>query len=736
MIPQRLTQLHQWVCWNYETREGKTTKVPYQPSGEKAESDNRSTWSDFDTVQAAAHNFSGIGIMCADGLAGLDLDHCIENGEFTEQAQDFIGRMNTYTEVTPSGEGARCLFFGELPEKGRKKGNVEVYNSGRFFTVTGNHVEGTPETIENREAEIAEIHAEIFGLSKKKTETKTQGPPQPGKTTITDDVLIRMMDEGINDAVLTRLWKGDIRDYSSQSEADLAFCSKLAGWSAGRERIDRLYRASKLLRPKWDIVHSGDGLTYGQMTLDKAMSRNDVKWGDTSEQPSEPAEPSSGPPEIPCQPQRGLWIDRYVDYSRYWACNSYDGYHLASGLWVLSTVAARRVVAHMGFTVNTSLYIILCGETSVYKKSTVATLAIDFLRHCGLDHLLVQDVVTPQKLIQDMAGYLNLEKLQEESPEYQEKAINNFAFAGQRGWYYDEFDDALQSLTQRDGTMAPYKALFRSLYNCPETYKYGTKSTGTDVISKPYLSLLGSATPQAVKPFLRDGGEMWGNGFLARMTFVTPNGTQPKNQMPPNGNPQPPAELMAKIADWNQRLGKPDIERYTVTDNNDKPHEKIKRGPMPQNEIAIPDDVKHAWHIYDTYLSNRAWQTKRQMDFGNTRMSDWALRVSLLLASVEKMPAVTMPIWARAYELSLLMTEYQGNLLEKLVEINETSKGRELEEKIIGQIKKHGAMTMRELRQHIYGTSVNELTHTVSDMRTAGIVEEEKAGKTAKYNLA
>ena len=280
MIPQSLKERPHWVCWRYEIRDGKRTKVPYQPSGAKAESDNRATWSDFEAVQAVAARFSGIGIMCADGLAGLDLDHCIENGEFTEKAQDFIGRMNTYTEVTPSGEGVRCLFFGELPAKGRKKGDIEIYNKGRFFTVTGNHVDGTPETLEYREAEIMAIHAEVFGASKKNGNGNAPHLPEAESYTAvlasTDDALIQMIEAGINDEVLTRLWRGNTQDYPSASEAELAFCSKLVGWGAGRERIDRMYRASRLFRPKWDEVHYGDGQTYGQHTLDVALEHRET----------------------------------------------------------------------------------------------------------------------------------------------------------------------------------------------------------------------------------------------------------------------------------------------------------------------------------------------------------------------------------------------------------------------------------------------------------------------------
>jgi len=46
-------------------------------------------------------------------------------------------------EISPSGKGLRVFVQGTLPPGNRKHGTVEVYESARFLTVTGHHVENT-----------------------------------------------------------------------------------------------------------------------------------------------------------------------------------------------------------------------------------------------------------------------------------------------------------------------------------------------------------------------------------------------------------------------------------------------------------------------------------------------------------------------------------------------------------------------------------------------------------------
>jgi predicted RNase H-like nuclease (RuvC/YqgF family) len=61
--------------------------------------------------------------------------------------------------------------------------------------------------------------------------------------------------------------------YDSQSEADMALCCLLAFWTGGdRTRMEQLFRQSGLHREKWDEVHYADGSTYGEKTIERAIT--------------------------------------------------------------------------------------------------------------------------------------------------------------------------------------------------------------------------------------------------------------------------------------------------------------------------------------------------------------------------------------------------------------------------------------------------------------------------------
>src|SRR5207248_11561637 len=55
-----------------------------------------------------------------------------------------------------------------------------------------------------------------------------------------------------------------------------------------------------------------------------------------------------------------------------WSPRAYDGFHEAVGLWILSTIAARRVALAHGGRRYTPLFIALTARTSLYSKSTTA----------------------------------------------------------------------------------------------------------------------------------------------------------------------------------------------------------------------------------------------------------------------------------------------------------------------------------------------------------------------------
>jgi putative DNA primase/helicase len=154
-IPSELKTVPQWVVWQLEPKKDKPdeyTKVPYIAqlgSKVKASSTNASTWRTFDEAFAVykATDMDGIGFVLTDedDFVGVDIDNCRdpETGEITTLAQTIIQNLDSYSEVSPSGQGVRVILRGNLPPSGRKnsKEDVEMYESGRYLTITGHRLE-------------------------------------------------------------------------------------------------------------------------------------------------------------------------------------------------------------------------------------------------------------------------------------------------------------------------------------------------------------------------------------------------------------------------------------------------------------------------------------------------------------------------------------------------------------------------------------------------------------------
>jgi len=147
-IPEELTRLHRWVVWKYEKRNAKLTKPPYVPIPNKARHalvNIPSTWGSFDEAKAAMHagGFDGIGFVLGDGIFGIDFDH-VTTGMVKEALS-----LGSYTEWSPSGHGVHVIGRSGLQLKGRKRGSIELYMKGRYFTITGMMVNGSTTQIQD-----------------------------------------------------------------------------------------------------------------------------------------------------------------------------------------------------------------------------------------------------------------------------------------------------------------------------------------------------------------------------------------------------------------------------------------------------------------------------------------------------------------------------------------------------------------------------------------------------------
>ena len=99
-----------------------------------------------------------------------------ETGEIESWAWEIIEELDSYTEISPSGTGVHILVRGELPEGRNRKGRFEAYDRGRYFTVTGKHLAGTPQSIESRQEELRGVVRRVFGSEAQRVPTATRSP--------------------------------------------------------------------------------------------------------------------------------------------------------------------------------------------------------------------------------------------------------------------------------------------------------------------------------------------------------------------------------------------------------------------------------------------------------------------------------------------------------------------------------------------------------------------------------
>jgi putative DNA primase/helicase len=147
-IPEELKRGRCWVCCNRR-------KAPYVAlvgKKESAKSTDPDTWRSYsEALEAfATGRYAGIGrvIGAEEGLVGVDLDGVrgLDTGHIADRARSLLDRLDSYSEVSPSGKGVKVWVYADLP-KSHVKSGLEVYTRGRYFTVTGQMLLQYPATI-------------------------------------------------------------------------------------------------------------------------------------------------------------------------------------------------------------------------------------------------------------------------------------------------------------------------------------------------------------------------------------------------------------------------------------------------------------------------------------------------------------------------------------------------------------------------------------------------------------
>ena len=291
-IPVYLREHGLFCLWKYEERDGRKTKVPYNPNNPqyRAKSNSPETFARMETAANRVTGFNGLGVGLFGDIAGIDIDHCVNNNKLSEMAADIVETMDSYTEISPSGEGIRIFFLApnynydkdEYYVKESKKG-LEIYiagNTNRFLTITGNVIRN--QIIADRTDRLPIVLDKYM----KRQHKQPHKQPQNNNTIsykpieLSDQELIDKAMNSKKGSLFKSLWEGDYsmcvstdksgNRYCDHSDGDLQLCNMLAFWT-GKDaaRMDSLFRQSGLMRKKWDEKRGSN--TYGEMTIQKAV---------------------------------------------------------------------------------------------------------------------------------------------------------------------------------------------------------------------------------------------------------------------------------------------------------------------------------------------------------------------------------------------------------------------------------------------------------------------------------
>jgi putative DNA primase/helicase len=186
-------------------------------------------------------NLPGIGYVFSanDPYFGADFYHCRnpDTGEISSDVLAILAQLDTYTEVSPSGTGLHAIGQGVMPDdhKGRRYNDkgYECYDRLRYFTITGDHLDSSPLTIEPRQDALDWHIAAHFKPRGPETKQPQVVPSEP-LSNLSDEAIVTRALQAKDGEKFGQLYAGSRLHYPTASHADQALCDILAYWTKDR----------------------------------------------------------------------------------------------------------------------------------------------------------------------------------------------------------------------------------------------------------------------------------------------------------------------------------------------------------------------------------------------------------------------------------------------------------------------------------------------------------------------
>lgn len=532
-IPEELRLLPNWVLWKFVPVEGKKpTKVPYHPNGYQVGAIEPNHWVTFEIAFNAFQfgGYDGLGFVFTNTpYSGIDLDDPsfldtgINNPDYTtdlDRQVKIAKEFDSYSEVSPSGKGLHIIVKGEVPSgTNNRRAHVEIYSTGRYFTMTGVIYNNKP--IADRNDYLNSLWSEL----KPKSDVPTIAS-QP-ETQSDEDILelARKHNAATFADLEAGVWAGA---YPSQSEADQAYMNIIAYYTNNKEQCIRIFKASKLYRapPAKDKRYPNRTVNTA---FDQKMPPLDFSNLSTSVKDKVKKKTAEQPYVIPLPP--GL-MGEIAQFVYAYSTRPVPEVSLAAAIGLMAGMCGRAYnISNTGL----NQYVLLLAMTGAGKEAMAE----------GIDRLMSE--IRP--MVPTSKSYIGPGEISSGAALYKYLANTSQSFVSIIG----EFGLKMQQLSSHkaNGAEISLRRMILDLFTKSGHNRelpasaYSKKEDSINAVPSPAFSMLGESTPERFYDFLNE--EMISEGLLPRFLLIEYKGGRvPKNYN--KGNVVPNRDLIGRLA--------------------------------------------------------------------------------------------------------------------------------------------------------------------------------------------
>lgn len=372
------------------------------------------------------------------------------------------------------------------------------------------------------------------------------------------------------------------------------------------------------------------------------------------------------------------WLSQFMAWASKRSPMTPEAFLESGALWALGLAVARRCCVHLHEPIYPHLYVLWVAPSGVYRKSTGLACVADLVRD-AMKHMLLPEEMTPESFMHALAGELpeNYSNL----PEHQRETIGHGRmFAGQRGILIDEASSLLGA-SRRDYLQGMTELLLLLYDAKPERTRL--LKSGQFTVYNGALSILGATTPAAMIRSVK--GDSWGDGMMARMALLYPDGLLPyDNGTATPSDYKPPKDLVDRLRKLHRMLPAP-------------PAPEDAGLSMPTVYASIDREAHAAYSNYARAVTHGMLQGSNAPDPriapNYVRMHVQAIKIALALACIDwaelhsgiqgpwgvkniHRPNITLGHWARAQQIAERWRASSHRLLNEL-DVSEDTRNEE-----------------------------------------------------------